>query len=147
MTFNDQKNAQPADEGSSPPPSQLAHTLPIAQEWFPSMDKEPAAAALARAQMWLHTVTNTDLRYWKNSLPRIPQPLSDMSTVSATQTNQKKGRCQGMQECLMGVRGRGNRYTDDDAQLAVRIGVENAEPSVCPYADPYYWAGFQVVGW
>jgi hypothetical protein len=30
----------------------------------------------------------------------------------------------------------------------IRQGVaRNAEPDACPYADPWYWAGFQVIGW
>jgi CHAT domain-containing protein len=37
----------------------------FAQEWFPHMGKEPPAAALARAQDWLRTVTNADLLAWQ----------------------------------------------------------------------------------
>jgi hypothetical protein len=25
-------------------------------------------------------------------------------------------------------------------------GQQN-DPKVCPYADPVYWAGFQITGW
>src|SRR5258708_36717653 len=42
----------------------------FAQEWFPRMQSEPPAAALARAQRWLRTVTNRDLQRWRaTSLP------------------------------------------------------------------------------
>lgn len=121
----------------------------FAQEWFPHLGQEAPAAALARAQAWLRTATNEDLRFWKYTLPRTPRPSSGKDVPSAASINLKKShfRHQGLREHLMTVRGRSTRYTDDDAQLVVRIGVENADPRACPYAEPYYWAGFQIIGW
>lgn len=37
----------------------------FAQEWLPGMESEPPAAALARAQHWLRTVTNDELQQWR----------------------------------------------------------------------------------
>lgn len=37
----------------------------FAQEWLPRMETEPPAAALARAQKWLRSVTNRELQVWQ----------------------------------------------------------------------------------
>ena len=33
------------------------------------------------------------------------------------------------------------------AQEVVQSYAEELAPGACPYADPYYWAGFQITGW
>ncbi len=76
----------------------------FAQEWLPHMQSEPPAAALARAQRWLRTVTNRELQSW--------------------------------------------RYGAADAEEKVRMAaMQQDDPDACPYADPVYWAGFQITGW
>ncbi len=76
----------------------------FAQEWFPKMNSEPPATALARAQHWLRTVTNRELQQW--------------------------------------------RYGLNDAEEMVRVGAgQQGDPDAFPYADPVYWAGFQITGW
>ena len=48
----------------------------FAQEWFPRRDREPPAAALARAARWLRGVTNRELRKWESQLaPPTASPL------------------------------------------------------------------------
>ena len=122
----------------------------FAQEWFPHMEQEQPVVALARAQAWLRNVTNAELKVWQSTMPKPPRrwPSTKIQSIAETQhSNNSHPHYTTTQERLLAVRGRALRYTEDDAQMAIRIGVENADPSDHPYADPYYWAGFQVVGW
>ena len=48
---------------------------------------------------------------------------------------------------LVAVRGRANRFDAIQAQEIVQSSAEELVPGDCPYADPYYWAGFQITGW
>ena len=48
---------------------------------------------------------------------------------------------------MVAVRGRGNRFDALQAQELVQMRAEEQEPEACPYAAPYYWAGFQITGW
>ena len=107
----------------------------FAQEWFPNMEKEPPAAALARAQQWLRTVTNRDLQLW----PTMNIPLS------TTGEQHQEGLVTPGPKPLINE---GQEPFSDKAErfvhaLAPRLGDLDA----CPYADPFYWAGFQVTGW
>jgi CHAT domain-containing protein/tetratricopeptide (TPR) repeat protein len=100
----------------------------FAQEWFPNMSKEPPAAALARAQRWLRRATNRDLLAW-----------SATNHLAPTLEDQKR---------LVLTPDRGNRYEMNDAETFLKSVVrEHTDPDDRPYADPYYWAGFQVSGW
>lgn len=74
------------------------------QEWFPHMNQMPPALALMRAQQWLRTVKNRDLREWHSG-------------------------------------------PSDVEELLHMIAGQQDDPDACPYADPVYWAGFQIVGW
>ena len=43
---------------------------------------------------------------------------------------------------------RGERYPLSEAERLLRAEATGQEhPDLCPYADPIYWAGFQIVGW
>ncbi|WP_161977798.1 CHAT domain-containing protein [Dictyobacter kobayashii] len=111
----------------------------FAQEWLPRMEYEPPAAALARAQSWLCSVTNQELAHWQSALPRSLGALpNDGQTL--TQGTHRSWR-------YIPVRGRSARWKDDEAQLMIRYGAEQEEPTAQPYAHPYYWAGFHVLGW
>lgn len=81
----------------------------FAQEWLPSMHREPPAAALARAQYWIRTATKRKLREW-------------LATSRFSKNAAKRYRRQ-------------------------ETGTLGNDDEVCPYADPYYWAGFQIIGW
>jgi CHAT domain-containing protein/tetratricopeptide (TPR) repeat protein len=101
------------------------------QEWLPQMDVEPPAAALARAQAWLRTITNRELAHWQtDAFPLIHQNENGRKDPTVT------------------VRGENTRY---DIELAGRILRSSAQlrsgPDARPYEDPIYWAGFQVNGW
>ena len=110
----------------------------FAQEWLPAMEQIAPAMALARAQAWLRQVTNKELAFWRRTMPAMTQHRNlKHNTVPDATIHWRQ----------MPVRGRSTRYNASDAQLIVRFGAENDDPSAQPYADPYYWAGFQVLGW
>jgi CHAT domain-containing protein len=128
----------------------------FAQEWFPHMETEPPAAALARAQHWLRTVTNHQLHIWQTT-----EPLSKI--IARTRAFAETAIPTGDADFLPArgtfspTTGEQNapafhqRYTEEDAQEIVQAVVlgwtsEN-DPERCPYADPYYWSGFQLYGW
>ena len=48
---------------------------------------------------------------------------------------------------LVAVRGRVNRFDALQAEEIIQAGVEEQDQDIHPYADPYYWAGFQITGW
>jgi CHAT domain-containing protein len=101
----------------------------FAQEWLPAMDTSPAQA-LARAQAWLRSVTNRELILWRAETGAEERP--------------------GQSGNLVGFRGRGHHHTMPEAQNLVRGHAlrRTAEGggSTCPYADPVFWAGFQILG-
>lgn len=100
----------------------------FAQEWLPGMESEPPASALARAQRWLRTVTNRDLQKW------CATSLSVLSGEEQEGLTQQEKRSD----------------TVRTAELLVQRVAEvksSKEPDTCPYADPMYWAGFQMIGW
>jgi len=118
------------------------------QEWLPNMKQEPPAVALARAQSWLRNVTNAELAAWHSTMPTPPNMKQLTRTgSSARQLGQSTKHKPKIRWQRIPVRGRQARYLEDEAQLAVRIGAEEDDPSAHPYADPYFWAGFQVIGW
>jgi CHAT domain-containing protein/tetratricopeptide (TPR) repeat protein len=118
------------------------------QEWLPRMNQEPPALALARAQLWLRTVTNTDLRSWSVKLPRLPDgKYPTFGTFSGTSKRKSSTRQAPKRWRPVATRGYAARYSEEDAQILVRLRAERREPNACPYSDPFYWAGFQVIGW
>ena len=101
----------------------------FAQEWFPYMVLEPPSEALSRAQQWLRTVTHHQLQQWTADLP-IEVPISTDGHRHVR------------------VRGRGYRLLIPEAEAAIRRRSRlHPSPDTKPYADPYYWAGFQINGW
>jgi CHAT domain-containing protein len=121
----------------------------FAQEWLPHMEQEPPAAALARAQAWLRTITNADLAVWHSTVP-VPsmtkQQLTGITPVAHRLGQDATGKST-MEWQHIPVRGLDTRYQAKEAESVVRIEAEEGNLAACPYADPYYWAGFQVVGW
>jgi CHAT domain-containing protein/tetratricopeptide (TPR) repeat protein len=105
----------------------------FAQEWFPRMQTEPPAAALARAQRWLRTVTNKELRHW------------EISTLAQSRGEAEYLTTEGDLEFPSMTRG--HRFDADQAQELIQQSATGDNPYARPYADPAYWAGFQVVGW
>ncbi len=116
----------------------------FALEWFPHMNDEPPAAALARAQHWLRTVTNHELQTWQAQIPSKPAMTNE--TAKAPETSSGIN-VQLNSNQFVAVRGRANRFDAIQAQEIVQTYAEEMAPGACPYADPYYWAGFQITGW
>jgi len=130
----------------------------FAQEWFPHMESEPPAAALARAQRWLRSITNRELQNW--------QAIEPFPTIIAAVHNQPETTGVALTRDAAFTLGRamfqfkaekqdtlvfGLRYSAQDAeqilQEVAQRWVQEGDPEVRPYADPFYWAGFQLYGW
>ena len=123
----------------------------FAQEWFPTMDQEPPAAALAQAQRWLRTITNRELQMWRAT--NILTPTIEERREAGSETPERdpwleKERELGGPAKLVAVRGRGNRYDSIDAESLIHVVARRQnDPDACAFADPIYWAGFQITGW
>jgi CHAT domain-containing protein len=115
----------------------------FAQEWFPTMDHEPPAAALARAQHWLRTVTNHELRQWE-----VTTDLSRPAREDNEEKRPEKVLVQTGRAASIGANTRGKyRYDIGEAIKRIHDDARGHEPDFCPYADPLFWAGFQIIGW
>jgi CHAT domain-containing protein len=90
----------------------------FAQEWFPAMDVQAPAEALAQAQHWLRNITHRELAEWSAHTMCSYQ----FNTQSVLSTMLSKIHYQ--------------------AQMHAK-----AAPDSRPYVSPYYWAGFQIIGW
>jgi CHAT domain-containing protein len=123
----------------------------FAQEWFPKMHNESPAAALARAQHWLRTVTNRELLEWEaTQIPATSIEEKQEAGVENTSGSAKQGGSLALinEKRLAVIRGRGNRYMIDEAVDEVHRGArQRIDLDICPYADPIYWAAFQITGW
>ncbi|MFD7002298.1 CHAT domain-containing protein [Streptomyces mirabilis] len=116
----------------------------FAQEWLPVMKERAPADALAAAQAWLRTVTYRDLTAWESGA--TSQSTSEGSPPG--RTGQRGDRATAP-DGRVGSVVRGLRYDVSPAEqyLVAYAGAKAAEsPDETPYADPYYWAGFQVHG-
>jgi CHAT domain-containing protein len=143
----------------------------FAQEWFPRMNDEPPAAALARAQRWLRTVTNADLRIWRAAVAAAPPralvtrapSASPSDRISSTlERAQKHARKHTRTRATSAfdadvarvMRGTGywyrrpvSRLDADQAGGEVRARAWEGAGDERPFAEPLFWAGFQVFGW
>jgi CHAT domain-containing protein len=123
----------------------------FAQEWFPKINDEPPATALARAQHWLRTVTNRKLLEWEAT--EVPAISSEERREAGAghgvfSSEQREAPAPTGEKKLAAVRGRGNRYEIGQAVEEVRRRAgQEIDLDACPYADPIYWAAFQVTGW
>jgi CHAT domain-containing protein len=97
------------------------------QEWLPTVASEPPGAALARAQRWLRTVTNRELRQWEARSTATMVPGADGDTVT--------------------VRGGGTRFGAAEAQERLIASAAFQADDACPYADPIFWSAFTITGW
>jgi len=103
------------------------------EEWAPHMREEPPAAALARAQAWLRNASSAQLRLWRPGrlASRLVRPRWRRSALLSVQL----------------VRGAGARYSAAEAGERIRARARLEARDNRPYADPIYWAAFQVHGW
>ena len=90
----------------------------FAQEWFPAIEVKSPAVALAQAQYWLRTITYRELEEWSARTMRLYQ-FNTQSVLSTMLS---------------------------EIQYQAQIHAKTA-PDTRPYASPYYWAGFQIIGW
>jgi len=117
----------------------------FAQEWLPSMKSEPPAAALARAQHWLRTVTNRELRIWRaRNLPRIG--LEERHEAGSERPEREPWAEE--ERTLIAPGGLGKRYDGSEGESLIRVEAERLQvPAARPFAEYIYWAGFQIMGW
>jgi tetratricopeptide (TPR) repeat protein/CHAT domain-containing protein len=110
------------------------------QEWLPQVEQEPPAAALARAQSWLRNVTARELYAWR-ALPPVVHSSSRANTPEHTSDTPRALPQRSSTK-------RADRFDMERAKDAVRNKARSyADPNIRPYANPIYWAGFQVTGW
>ena len=123
----------------------------FAQEWLPNMENEPAAAALARAQHWLRTVTHRELQSWHAI--DFPTPTIEEKRLAGSLVpshNPWEVETKRLRDAIdLVTRGeRDDRYNDITAEHYVQvIALRQGNPDTRPYEDPIYWAGFQIIGW
>jgi CHAT domain-containing protein len=108
------------------------------------LESEPPAAALARAQYWLRTTTNFELKNWladdSPTLTVKSQTLEGLPLEDGTHKPFKTGTPQ-----------LGAMWVQDVMKDAIRRlqewTQEDKDDNLCPYADPVYWSAFQLTGW
>jgi CHAT domain-containing protein len=122
----------------------------FAQEWLPNMDMQPPAAALTRAQRWLRQATHTELLRWQVRTLSLPTNEEQLETNAMLPVTEEKDT-----DKLLSISARvseksserGMRYPIDEAEGHLHEQVRKVKPDACPFADPIYWAGFQIIGW
>jgi CHAT domain-containing protein/tetratricopeptide (TPR) repeat protein len=122
----------------------------FAKEWFPQLDHEPPAAALARAQYWLRTATRQDLQEWyaTDLLILVHEKSKNERLQSlAYRSWLKEGQEPTDEEIITMGRRHSNRYDAGEAEDKIREMGQIDDDTFYPYADPVYWAGFQITGW
>lgn len=107
----------------------------FAQEWLSSMKNISPAEALARAQLWLRTVTNNDLLAWYSE--NIPMP-TEQKLQQITDSGEREQAEKLMKEG-------GNKLIQ--AKVLIERFAKRQGMEAMPFADPFFWAGFQVMGW
>ncbi len=121
----------------------------FAYVWLPHMEQMPPASALAQAQQWLRTVTYQQLQEWRKAhLPEDTTFSSKRSSRSAEQYSMEEEVAdEEAQEVLSTRRGSTRPLSVVSGRSTGPLPSINTEPTSCPYEDPFYWAGFQVIGW
>ena len=111
------------------------------------MEQEPPAAALARAQYWLRTVTNQELQTWQADLPLpITAQQNEASNKKIEQVIEEQDERRFRIDPEQTKKHR-YRFELEEAEEWIRKPASRSDPTARPFADPYYWAGFQVIGW
>jgi len=123
----------------------------FAQEWFPQMDYESPARALARAQHWLRTVTNRDLQNWHAA--NTPVPAVEKRYKIRFKTSEYSSWSGGVHSDV-DTRREGAEWRDSTqsreyhiASATLTAESQREDPDGRPYMDPVYWAGFHIAGW
>jgi len=123
----------------------------FAQEWFPRMDCESPARALAHAQRWLRTVTNRDLQKWCATSTPVPavenQYGAGLGTSERVPWSERVHNDVGARRWVAGW-GDSTQHGENDIVSAVHVmEKQRGDPDDRPYMHPMYWAGFQITGW
>ncbi len=101
----------------------------FAQVWFPNMKSKAPAAALIEAQHWLRTVTIRGLLAWYSE--SIPTPTEqELQQFSDARKKEQAKKLIQVKEFL-------KRWVE-------KIWQGNLD--AVPFADPFFWAGFQITG-
>jgi CHAT domain-containing protein/tetratricopeptide (TPR) repeat protein len=126
----------------------------FAQIWLPQMNTMLPARALSLAQHWLRTSTRADLLKWSadvqaSSGSRSHRHSADLSAIRYTEAlSSSPESVSGAKNRFVTVRGRSARWSSPAAESRIRewawYGMADEDR---PFADPIYWAGFQVTGW
>jgi CHAT domain-containing protein len=105
-------------------------------EWLPVMRQQEPARALARAQSWLRTATNRDLAAW---MAQVTSSNRKSGEAPASGTGQSRN-------ALTELSGPGDRASKAETEQPEDSARQGSSPDAVPYADPVFWAGFQIVG-
>ncbi|HVB76155.1 MAG TPA: CHAT domain-containing protein [Ktedonobacteraceae bacterium] len=106
----------------------------FALTWLPCMETLSPSEALAKAQCWLRNLKNRDLQSWRT---QVPIPTEEELRAS--------GLVDG--DSSFPSEHRGLRYSQGFAEMLIHSKSRDGDPNACPFADPIYWAGFQIIGW
>lgn len=122
----------------------------FAEIWLPHM--ATLAPAVALAQAWLRSRTNADLHAWADAFnhPTADERRAagsahpDANPQAAEAAQDTASTLQGAIKRTRG--GREPRMDLDDALATLRQSTRR-QPQAHPFADPVFWAGFQLTGW
>lgn len=121
----------------------------FAQIWFPNIESMSPAEALARAQSWLRTVSNCELQSWTIDIRSLLAGTPTESLLDGAQQNNttEKEASSPVQEQPVPTSSRSPRFTISEAGELIRKARRTGDPDARPFAEPFYWAGFQITGW
>lgn len=91
------------------------------------------------------TEAHHELQTWQAEVPPLPKRID--KPVMAFEAREGDEYALVSPHQLVAVRGRVNRFDALQAEEIIQAGVEEQDQDIHPYADPYYWAGFQITGW
>jgi len=118
----------------------------FAQEWFPRIKEEPPAAALARAQRWLRTVTIQELQTW--SALRKAEAIPEQRDEVERQVSEQRTAFEDFFTHFGGELRSETSYDIDTAQTLIHTLTRGrTDRTARPFAHAIYWAGFQILGW
>lgn len=126
-------------------------TNSFAKEWFPRMHTESPSVALGRAKKWLREQTNQQLSQWQLYTSDSDDTYYIVSGTSSSYQKSVNDDAEYLNTAQKYVTGFGTARADERIRSSAskRIAAEPNKRVAAerPFADPIYWAGFQVFGW
>ena len=121
----------------------------FAQIWFPNIQSMSPAEALARAQGWLRTVPNRELQAWTIDIRSLlaGTPAESLLDDALQNDTAEKDASSPVSGQPVSANSRNPRYTISEAREYIRKARRAGGPDARPFAEPFYWAGFQITGW